>query len=123
VAVTAEQPATADRDLENTGTARIRAARTDLGRHLVAWRESAGLSQDALGRRLSCSPATVAAIECGHYDAVRRFWQRVDRELDAGGVLVKAFDELADLLGERREPQHPPHRVCGDAAPHGPRCA
>jgi transcriptional regulator with XRE-family HTH domain len=89
----------------------INAARIDLGRQLAALREAALMTQAALGRRLAYSRTTIASVETGQRDATRQFWERADRELNASGVLVKAFDELDDLNRMQRDHErHPRHR-------------
>lgn len=107
--ITRPQPSAADlvpvADIEpapDVSAARIDAVRVDLGRQLAALREAARLTQTDLARRLSYSRTTIATIETGRDGTTRQFWECADRELNAGGVLVKAFDDLDDLLSERR---------------------
>lgn len=105
--ITRPQPSAADvtatvEPAPDVSAARIDAVRIDLGRQLAALREAAWLTQTDLAGRLSCARTTIATIETGRVGASRQFWERADQELNAGGVLVKAFDELDDLLNERR---------------------
>jgi hypothetical protein len=41
-------------------------------------------------------------VETGRQATPRQFWQHADAELDAGGVLLKAFGQIEDLLTEHR---------------------
>src|SRR6266545_698210 len=78
--------------------AQIHAVRQDLGRQLAAWRKAANVTQEELAKRTWYSRSTIANIETGRQTTTRRFWQRADRELGADGLLVKAFDQVDDLI-------------------------
>ncbi|GAB2965980.1 hypothetical protein GCM10027280_63200 [Micromonospora polyrhachis] len=75
-------------------------ARRDLGKQLAAWRLAAGLTQVGLGPRIGYSRSAVANVEVGREHAPLGFWQSVDRQLSAGGVLFAAYRQFAEL--ERR---------------------
>ncbi|MFF4879465.1 helix-turn-helix domain-containing protein [Micromonospora sp. NPDC000668] len=71
-----------------------------LGRQLARLRVAAGFTQHSLAPLLHYGRSTIANVEVGRQRAPRRFWERCDEVLDAGGQLVAAFDQLQRLRRE-----------------------
>ncbi|MQY12707.1 hypothetical protein SRB5_28460 [Streptomyces sp. RB5] len=65
------------------------------GLQLKLFRERAGLSREELGDRLGYSAELIASIEQGRRVAQPEFIDRVDPEVNAGGVLIAARGEVA----------------------------
>jgi transcriptional regulator with XRE-family HTH domain len=61
------------------------------GSVLRTLREKAGLSQRELAARVFCSPSLVSAVELGTKPAKLDLVERIDGELNAGGMLVKVW--------------------------------
>jgi transcriptional regulator with XRE-family HTH domain len=74
-----------------------------LGQRLAALRTAAGLSQPQLAPLVGYSRSTVANAETGRRPAARDFWRRCDHVLATGGVLVRAYDELAAGIQQEHE--------------------
>jgi DNA-binding transcriptional regulator YiaG len=70
-----------------------------------AWREAAGLTQVELAGRIFYARSTLAGAEIGREHLTRTFWQRADRELNAGGALLAGFEDVDALVRGRH------HRV------------
>lgn len=70
------------------------------GRSLAAYRRGAGMNQEQLAARIGYGRSSVANVETGRQRAARAFWERCDAELDAGGALVRGYDELEALVRE-----------------------
>jgi transcriptional regulator with XRE-family HTH domain len=83
----------------------VRQACLDLGRQLATWRHAAGLTQAELARRVFYARSAVAGMEIGREHLARRFWERADEALRAGGVLLKGYDEVEELVRERHRQQ------------------
>jgi transcriptional regulator with XRE-family HTH domain len=80
--------------------------RRALGRSLAERREAAGFSQHALAPRIHYGRSTIANVETGRQNAPRDFWVSCDAVLDAGGVLVQAYDALNQVVSrEHSEPE------------------
>lgn len=75
-------------------------ARHDLGRHLAAWRDAAGVKQIDLARHTCYSRSTIANVETGRQNIPRAFWAHADQILGAAGNLMEAFEHLDDLVRE-----------------------
>ncbi|MEU0150592.1 helix-turn-helix domain-containing protein [Micromonospora fulviviridis] len=80
----------------------IREAQQALGLRLARCRKAAGKTQAALARRMAYSRSTIANVEVGRQHMPRGFWERVDRELEARGMLMDAFDALHELVAASR---------------------
>jgi hypothetical protein len=80
----------------------ISAARRALGRQLADFRRVARCNQHQLASLVSYARSTVANVEVGRQNAPRKFWERCDQVLSAGGALVRSHDELADLRRQER---------------------
>jgi len=89
----------------------VDSARRDLGWQLTAARHAARLTQVELAERVGCPRSTLANIETGKESGGRRFWDRADRELAAGGVLVKAYKALHGLVDEHLRQRAMQHRT------------
>jgi diguanylate cyclase (GGDEF)-like protein len=74
----------------------IAAARRALGALLAQTRKSAGLTQEALRRRIGYGRSTVADAESAESDTSYRaeFWAACDQALDANGELIAAHGRL-----------------------------
>jgi hypothetical protein len=75
----------------------ISEARRALGRQLAARREAAGYKQQELAPLIHYGRSTLASAETGHSACSRAFWARCDSVLNAGGVLLRGYDELKAL--------------------------
>jgi peptide deformylase len=60
---------------------------------LKRWRDVRGLSQTALSKRVGYTPSYVSKVEGGQLKASRDFAKNADRELNAGGALLRAHRE------------------------------
>jgi len=80
----------------------ITEARRTLGRQLAATREAAGLKQQDLASQTHYGRSTVASAEIGHSQGSRTFWERCDRVLQAGGALLRGYDQLRSLASARQ---------------------
>jgi len=80
----------------------IAAARRELGALLAQCREAAGLRQEDLARRTHYARSTIAGVETGRQATPRAFWERADAAVGAGGVLVKAFNQIEQLAEQAR---------------------
>ena len=67
------------------------AART-LSESLAAWRRAAGLTQVQLAEMVGLSVTTLGHAETGRLWQARRFWERADKQLCAGGKLLTLHD-------------------------------
>jgi transcriptional regulator with XRE-family HTH domain len=72
-------------------------------RHLVSLRESAGLTQEQLGRRIGFSRSVVGNAEGGHRKASGDFWHRADEALGAGGALVARHEQMQAAAQQQTE--------------------
>jgi transcriptional regulator with XRE-family HTH domain len=75
--------------------------RRRLGEQLRALRQTAGLNQDQLARRIGYGRSTVTGAESGQQQTAAEFWARCDHELAAAGVLVLGY---RGLTGARERP-------------------
>ena len=75
----------------------------EIGERIKQLRESAGLSQNELGRRAGISGQAVSLIEAGKRDPT---WGSVLKLARALGVTISAFDPDTDQL--EQEPDGPP---------------
>lgn len=76
----------------------IPAAKLALGRQLAAYRDAAALKQQDLSPRIHFGRSTIANVETGRTTCSRDFWAKCDRELAAGGALVRGYEELQALV-------------------------
>ena len=74
---------------------------------LKRWRDVRGLSQKALARQVSFDPSYVSKVEGGSLTASRQFAASADRELNAGGALLRAHRE-AENTGAPGTAHHGP---------------
>ena len=70
------------------------------------WRYAAGLTQPDLASEIGMSVTTVGHAETGRLWQSRRFWQRVDLALKAGGALLARYDAW--------RPASPPASTAGE---------
>ncbi|MBI3686573.1 MAG: helix-turn-helix domain-containing protein [Actinobacteria bacterium] len=77
-------------------------ARRALGRQLAKYRRAAGLNQHQLAPHTHYGRSTIANVEVGRQNVPRRFWERADATLGAGGSLVSQYDELTSLVQQQR---------------------
>lgn len=70
------------------------ATRLALGRQLAALREAAGIVQQQLARKTGYSRPSVAHAEAGRQLLTRNFWQTADELVNAGGELLKSYDQV-----------------------------
>jgi hypothetical protein len=66
----------------------VAAARRRLGGALIAWRESAGISQTELARRINYDRSSVSHTERGGQTPAADFWRACDTVLNTGGELA-----------------------------------
>jgi transcriptional regulator with XRE-family HTH domain len=78
----------------------IATMRLELGRQLAAFRKAAGLTQVDLAREAGSTRSSLVNIETGRQGTSSAVWERLDTLLDAKGVLVGQFDELAAAKAE-----------------------
>ena len=81
-----------------------------LGGELRYWREQAGLSQDGLGRLVHFSGDTISRVEKAERTPNPALIEACDRELGAGGALIRllALAERRDAMpGQPRAPAPP----------------
>src|SRR5205823_4575179 len=87
-------------------------ARRVLGRQLAAHRQAAGLRQEQLAPLVHYGRSSVANVETGRQKGSPAFWQRCDEVLDAGGVLVAAYEATeAAVQAQRQESVRATHRT------------
>jgi transcriptional regulator with XRE-family HTH domain len=72
-----------------------------LGETLAACRTAAGLNQTELARRLSYDRTTVAHAERGAQIPAVEFWQASDELLEAGGGLLRLYEEWQQAKDDR----------------------
>src|SRR5690349_8132191 len=80
----------------------IAKAKRALGRQLAAYRDAAGLNQHQLAPLVHYGRSTGANVETGRQTCARTFWERCDRTLAAGGILLQAHEELVALIRRQR---------------------
>ncbi|MEV4043124.1 peptide deformylase [Streptomyces sp. NPDC049744] len=61
---------------------------------LKRWRDVRGLSQSALAKRVGYTPSYISKVEGGQQRPSHSFATAADRELRAGGALVRAYSDL-----------------------------
>jgi tetratricopeptide (TPR) repeat protein len=76
-------------------------AKRALGRQFAAFRDAAGLNQHQLAPRILYGRSTIANVETGRQTCSRTFWERSDQVLAADGALLRAYEELADLIRQQ----------------------
>lgn len=86
------------------------ALRVALSRSLAGRRHAAGMTQPELAGKLEVSVTTVGHAETGRTWQGRTFWLRADRELGAGGDLLRLFDRY-------KAAECPAPEEAGDAMP------
>jgi len=88
-------------------------ARRNLSAELGDRRRAFGLTQPALAELVDVSITTIGHAETGRVWQARRFWERVDAALMAGGDLLKLHDVYrqavasASAVGDTANPDHP----------------
>ena len=88
----------------------------ELSRSLAVLRRAAGLTQQELAGKLGASVTTVGHAEQGRLGHSRRFWERADAALGAGGGLLALHDAWReDLAASAMAP-----RTAAEAAPDPP---
>lgn len=73
----------------------VQALRGDLGEEVRRLRHAAGLTQEALARRVGYHRVSIAQIEAGRQDVSEERVRRLDRALSAEGVLLARHHRLA----------------------------
>ncbi|WP_405994077.1 peptide deformylase [Streptomyces sp. NBC_00986] len=61
---------------------------------LKRWRDVRGLSQSALAKRVGYTPSYISKVESGQQRPSASFASAADRELRAGGAIVRAYGDL-----------------------------
>jgi transcriptional regulator with XRE-family HTH domain len=78
--------------------------RKTIGDLLASLRNSVGLSQHALARRIGYSRSAIASAETGHGLPAKVFWDKCDEILTADGALERAYHRIAaDRANRARE--------------------
>lgn len=77
-----------------------------LGRQIKVARERAGLSQKELGERIGYGEETISSVERGRRTPQPELLVAVDRELDCGGLLASAAEDV-ERAKTRRRVRHP----------------
>lgn len=72
--------------------------RKQLGRSLATYRNAAGYTQQRLAKASLYARSTVANVETGRQNVPRRFWELVDKLLNANGALVGAYEQLEQTV-------------------------
>ncbi len=80
----------------------IAAARRALGRQLARYRQAAGLNQHQFAPRTHYGRSTIANVEVGRQNVPRDFWCHCDDLLEAGGALLRGYDQLQALIARQR---------------------
>lgn len=70
---------------------------------LKHWREVAGRSQKALAKLVGYTPSYISKVENGALVPSREFAAGADKELQAGGALVRRWKDLRDVTEARPE--------------------
>ena len=83
----------------------IAAARSEAGRMLASFRNTAGLSQVQLAARIGYSATVVAHAERGRRPVSAEFWALADEAVGADGNLTAWGIRISDLTSARREEQ------------------
>ena len=60
---------------------------------LKRWRDVRGVSQTVLAKRVGYTPSYISKVEGGQLKASKDFAENADRELNAGGALLRAYRE------------------------------
>ncbi|MGH3973947.1 MAG: helix-turn-helix domain-containing protein [Pseudonocardiaceae bacterium] len=81
----------------------IAEAQHRLGHQLAELRKAAGYSQHTFAPLTHYSRSTIANTEIGRQHAPRKFWQLCDEVLDAGGTLIRGYDQLQALIRQGHE--------------------
>ncbi|MGH3870565.1 MAG: helix-turn-helix domain-containing protein [Pseudonocardiaceae bacterium] len=89
----------------------IMVQRRQLGSALATFRQAVELSQAQVGTETNYDRTSINKIERGHQLPDRPFWQAVDRLLEAGGALVKQYDELVASKRDHVERQRQSSRA------------
>jgi hypothetical protein len=100
-----------------------------LSRELAARRRAAGLTQPELAKMLGMSVTTVGHAETGRLWQARRFWERADGVLGAGGALLRLHEQYqaaavrpapaGDAEAARAAPAPPPLPASVTISPGG----
>lgn len=80
---------------------------------LKRWRDVRGLSQSALAKKVGYTPSYISKIEGGQQRPSSEFASSADRELRAGGAILRAYSELEGRTPTAHQP--PPESGAGDA--------
>ena len=87
---------------------------------LAARRRAAGLTQPQLAALAAVSVTTIGHAETGRVWQSRRFWERADAALDAGGDLLRlhdAYRAASASCGQEETPSGGPRRVAAYRSP------
>jgi transcriptional regulator with XRE-family HTH domain len=76
------------------------------GAEVKRLREEAGPSQGELAERVNVARSYISHVECGRTKCRRDFAARIDSELNAGGAIVEAWDDLLEKIKQVRYPTH-----------------
>ncbi|WP_405580631.1 peptide deformylase [Streptomyces sp. NBC_01092] len=71
---------------------------------LKRWRDVRGLSQTALARLVGYTPSYISKVESGQQRPSSSFAHSADRELRAGGALVRAYNDLEGRTPTAHQP-------------------
>jgi transcriptional regulator with XRE-family HTH domain len=69
-------------------------------------REAAGLNQGELAELVNVARSYISHVECGRTKCRRDFAERLDSTLNAGGVIVEAWDDLLEKIKLVKYPTH-----------------
>ncbi|MEU7584343.1 helix-turn-helix transcriptional regulator [Streptomyces sp. NPDC041068] len=92
-----------ERPSQTDGTAHLFSA---LGKQIKVLREHTGMSQRELGKVAHCGEALISSMERGVRTPQPEFLVRVDKLLDARGVLAAAADDVREAQAKART-RHP----------------
>ncbi|MHB9857561.1 helix-turn-helix domain-containing protein [Streptomyces sp. YIM S03343] len=91
---------------ETNGTDEVADLFRALGRQIRVARERAGLSRKELGDRIGYGEETISSVERGRRTPQPELLIAVDRELDCGGLLAAAAEDV-ERAKARRRVRHP----------------
>ena len=73
----------------------------EFGRELRRLREAAGMTQKALGRRVSYHRVSITQVESGRQNFSRQFVAQVEAALDAQGQLFAIYEQIQAARGQQ----------------------
>jgi len=83
--------------------------KAEFGRELRRLREAAGMTQKALGRRVSYHRVSVTQVESGRQNFSRQFVEQVEAALDAQGKLFAIYEQIEAARGRQLRSAGPLH--------------